>query len=472
MINNNFTLVIFGATGDLTKRKLLPALYNLEVENNLPKNIKVYAIGRRNYSQEDYSNLSKESIDKFSRIKTDNSVWEKFIPKIEYLKMDYNNESEFSILKEKIKNNQNSQIIYYLAVTPDHFELIINSLNKFGLGESKTNKPRLVIEKPFGSNLETAKCLNEKITKVFSEKNTYRIDHYLGKEMLQSIMVIRFSNAFFEPIWNSEHINKVIINSSETIGINSRGNYFENFGIIRDMVQSHLLQLMSLIAMEKPKTLEVNDVRDEKIKVLKSLKPFSELELKSNIVRGQYESYLSEENVNPNSKTETYVSIKTEIDNDRWRGVPFYIRTGKKLPRKSTEIIIEFKDTPYNLYTTAARNLLVFKIQPEEGVFLNFNAKKIGNTSELVPVKMDFCQNCEVGFNTPEAYERLLFDVMRGDATLFARWDEVEYSWKFIDTIANYWQKSNPKLFIYKDNSSGPDDNFEYLEKRDLYLDI
>ena len=354
------------------------------------------------------------------------------------------------------ENKEENQFIYYLAVSPEHFEIIINNLKEYGLEKINNLNPRLVIEKPFGKNLKTAKLLNEKIVSVFGEENTYRIDHYLGKEMLQNIMVIRFSNQFFEPVWNNKYIKRVIINSMETIGVGSRGNYFENFGIIRDMVQSHLLQLLSLIAMEKPKSLNTNDVRDEKIKVLKALKPFTKLDFENNIIRGQYKSYRNEANINPNSTTETFVAFKTYLKNKRWNDVPFIIRTGKKLSRKSTEIIIEFKDIENNLYKEAMPNVLVFKIQPEEGVFLSFNAKKIGTINDLVPVKMDFCQNCEVGFNSPEAYERLLFDVMRGDATLFARWDEVEYSWKFIDKIIDYWQSENPPLHIYEDNSFGP----------------
>ncbi|MCK9470611.1 MAG: glucose-6-phosphate dehydrogenase [Bacilli bacterium] len=475
MQTKTISLVIFGSTGDLTHRKLMPALYNLEFEGNLPENINVIAIGRRDYNDDIFRNEVKESIHKYSRLKLNENAWDKLSKKIKYLKMDYSNQSDYAILKEYLDNhsdNHDSQNIFYLAVSPEHFEPIVSSLKIYGLGETDTKHPRLVIEKPFGSDLASAKFLNDRIVEVFSEENTYRIDHYLGKEMLQNIMVIRFSNIMFEPVWNNKFIKKVIINSSETIGIGSRGNYFENFGIIRDMVQSHLLQLMSLIAMDKPKSLKTNDIRDEKIKVLKQLKILSDEELETSVIRGQYETYKQEKNVDENSTTETYIAFKAFIDNERWKGVPFYIRTGKKLPRKSTEIIIEFKDVEGSPYTNAEPNILVFKIQPDEGLFLSFNTKRIGNTTDLIPVKMDFCQNCEVGFNSPEAYERLLFDVMRGDATLFARWDEVEHSWKFIDSIIDYWKRKNPKLYIYEDNSWGPKEADKLLQNSKVFLDI
>lgn len=474
-MSNAITLVIFGSTGDLTHRKLIPALYNLEVERNIHSKLNIIAIGRRDYSNTDYISELKKSVNEHSRFKINEELWNKFSQKIKYLKMNYSISEDFQILKnylDELNSNENNQHIYYLAVSPEHFEPIVNNLKKYDLGKMQHLSPRLVIEKPFGRNLETAKLLNERIVQVFKEENTYRIDHYLGKEMLQNIMVIRFANQMFEPVWNNKYISRVVINSSETIGIGSRGNYFENFGIIRDMVQSHLLQLLSLIAMEKPKSLKTNDIRDEKIKVLKSLKPFTLEEFKENVVRGQYKTYRSEANVSPNSTTETFVAFKTYINNERWQGVPFIIRTGKKLFRKSTEIIIEFKRNENSLYENAESNVLVFKIQPEEGIFLSFNTKRVGTSSEIIPVKMDYCQNCEIGFNSPEAYERLLFDVMRGDATLFARWDEVEYSWMFIDKIIEFWHKENPPLYIYEDNTWGPVEAEKVFKNSKVFLDI
>ncbi len=471
MKKKSLSFIIFGATGDLTKRKLIPAFYNLELTGELIEDINIVAIGRRDYTNDEYLNILKEAAKKYSRASINNNIWDNLKTKINYLKMDYTVNDDYDLLKAELDKYQ-SEKIYYLAVSPEHFTPIVNNLKSHGLGETKNEHPKIVIEKPFGSNLETAKILNQSIVDVFSEENVYRIDHYLGKEMLQNIMVIRFSNLMFEPVWNNNYIKKVIINSSETIGIGTRGNYFENFGIIRDMLQSHLLQLISLVAMEKPISLDNNEIRNKKIEILNSFKSFSEESLKSNIIRGQYESYKDEDNVDSSSSTETYIALKMEIENQRWQGVPFYIRTGKKLPRKSTEIIIEFKEVENNLYHNSLPNYLVFKIQPEEGIFLSFNTKKIGNTKDVMSVKMDYCQNCEIGFNSPEAYERLIFDVIEGDQTLFARWDEVEYSWRFIDQIVDYWHKHNPTLHIYKDNTWGPKSPDELANAFDEYLDL
>lgn len=468
MVINNYTLVIFGGTGDLAHRKLLPALYNLEYEELLTENINIVSLGRRKYSIDEYLNEVNRSIKNYSRLDFRPAIWDKLKSKINYLKIDYNCSESYPQLNDYLINleskYQQSQRIYYLAVSPEHFEGIVENLKVNQMNLVKDLPARIVIEKPFGKDLTSAEYLNDKIINVFSEENTYRIDHYLGKEMMQNIMVIRFANLMFEPIWNNQYIKRVDIISSETLGIGTRGNYYEHAGAIRDMVQSHLLQLLSLVAMDKPKSLDNNAIRDEKIKVLKALKQFTDNDLKTNVIRGQYKSYLNEDKVNPNSQTETYVALKTYVENDRWRGVPFYIQTGKKMPVKTTEIIIRFKEVENNLYQDAYPNLLVFKIQPEEGVFLSFNAKQVGATDTIIPVKMDFCQNCEIGFNSPEAYERLLLDIMRGDPTLFARWDEVEYSWRFIDTIINGWKQGISPLFIYEDNSIGPKDADKLLK--------
>lgn len=473
MFDKSISLVLFGATGDLAKRKLLPALYSLQKEGQLPTNIDIIAIGRRQYTLIQYHEEVIQAISNFSRFKLDEESKKLFLEKVNYLELDYSKDDNFEILANYLSNKRNSQKIYYLAVSPEHFEPIVVNLKKYGLGETSSSHPRVVIEKPFGSNLPSAIELNNKIIDVFSEANTYRIDHYLGKEMMQNIMVIRFANLMFEPIWNNQFIKQIQINSSETIGIGTRGNFYESFGAIRDMVQSHLLQLVSLITMDEPTSLNNNDIRNEKIKILKSLRHYKDDEFKANVIRGQYKSYKNEVNVSSTSTTETFVALRLFVDNKRWEGVPIYLRTGKKMPRKSTEIIIEFKDVHNNLYPDRQLNTLVFKIQPEEGITVSFNAKKVGTTNKIIPVKMDFCQNCEVGFNSPEAYERLLYDVMRGDTTLFARWDEVEHSWKFIDSIIDYWKTKNPPLAIYEDNSWGPKEADELLEKdNNFWIDI
>lgn len=462
---NSNTFVIFGGTGDLTHRKLMPALYNLLKENNLPRSFAVVSIGRRNLSREEYLEQIKTSIITYGRYPFDEDTWSELRNLIYYKQMDFTDISEYESLKSflnevDIKHHTNGNRIYYLAVAPEFFEVIVDNLAKTNLNKHEGKFTRVMIEKPFGRNLQSAIYLNQKIIEVFGEENTYRIDHYLGKEMLQNIMVIRFANSLFEPVWNKDYIEQIQITASETIGVGSRGNYYENAGAIRDMVQSHLLQLLSLIAMERPKDLSPNSVRDEKVKVLQKLKPTNKEDIKKSVVRGQYKSYRHEPNVSPTSNTETFVALKLEVDTPRWKSVPFYVRTGKKLPRKAIEIIIQFKHPEKMLYDnlTSIPNMLIIKVQPQEGIYLVFNAKKPGTKNTIIPVQMDFCQNCDVGINTPEAYERLLLDAFNGDSTLFARWDEVLYSWKFIDAIIETWQDDNVNLPHYEDGSYGPEE--------------
>jgi len=462
---NSNTFVIFGGTGDLTHRKLMPALYNLLKENNLPRSFAVVSIGRRNLSREEYLEQIKTSIITYGRYPFDEDTWSELRNLIYYKQMDFTDISEYESLKSflnevDIKHHTNGNRIYYLAVAPEFFEVIVDNLAKTNLNKHEGKSTRVMIEKPFGRNLQSAIYLNQKIIEVFGEENTYRIDHYLGKEMLQNIMVIRFANSLFEPVWNKDYIEQIQITASETIGVGSRGNYYENAGAIRDMVQSHLLQLLSLIAMERPKDLSPNSVRDEKVKVLQKLKPTNKEDIKKSVVRGQYKSYRHEPNVSPTSNTETFVALKLEVDTPRWKNVPFYVRTGKKLPRKAIEIIIQFKHPEKMLYDnlTSIPNMLIIKVQPQEGIYLVFNAKKPGTKNTIIPVQMDFCQNCDVGINTPEAYERLLLDAFNGDSTLFARWDEVLYSWKFIDAIIETWQDDNVNLPHYEDGSYGPEE--------------
>ncbi len=480
------TFIIFGGTGDLAHRKLYPAIYNLAKVELLPEDFALVSIGRRNYTNTEYKEKIYQSIRQFSRFKLNEDLWKELEKKFYYINMDFTNQLEYQQLKTDLgqideKHHTSGNHIYYLAVAPEFFDVIVSNLHKTYMHEHEVGYSRVVIEKPFGKNLESAEYLNQKIIEVFTEENTYRIDHYLGKEMLQNIMVIRFANSLFEPLWNNQYIEQVQISSSETLGVEMRGDYYEKSGAIRDMVQSHLLQLLSLVAMEKPLDLKPHSIRDEKVKVLKSLKKFSEEDINQFVVRGQYGkgknsiSYREETKVSSTSNTETFVAMRLEVDNKRWKNVPFYIRTGKKMPKKSTEIIIQFKMPDNLLYDDLhdlTPNTLVIKIQPTEGVYLQFNAKKPGTRKEIIPVNMDFCQNCEIGINSPEAYERLLYDVMRGDATLFARWDEVEYSWQFIDKLIETWQKKEPDFPNYEAGTYGPkeadmllkNDNKEWLK--------
>lgn len=467
-------MVIFGGTGDLTHRKLMPAIYNLLYENNLPEKFCVVSIGRRDKTTESYRKEVYDSISKYSRIQLSDDVWNILKNKIYYQRFDFNDDNGYITLKKFLseldnKYNTNGNRIFYLAVAPEYFDLIVTKLDVHGMVSNKTSWQRVMIEKPFGRDLNSAKYLNKKITEVFTEKNTYRIDHYLGKEMLQNILVIRFSNVFFEPVWNNKYIDNIQISSSETVGVENRGGYYEKAGALRDMIQNHMFQLLTLTAMEPPVNLDTESIHDEKVKVLKSIQELTPELIIKNAVRGQYRDYRKEDRVSPNSTTETFVALKTYIENFRWAGVPFYIRTGKKLPVKSTEIIVQFKPLPGILFFKEngglTPNLLVIKIQPEEGVFLQFNAKKPGTVNKIIPVQMDFCQNCQIGSNSPEAYERLIYDVIRGDSTLFARWDEVEYSWKYVDKIAEVWRNETPNFPNYEPMTWGPEDAEKLLQR-------
>ncbi|NMA85145.1 MAG: glucose-6-phosphate dehydrogenase [Epulopiscium sp.] len=473
-------MVIFGGTGDLTHRKLIPALYNLLNENKLPPSFAVVAIGRRDKTNEEYRKDLKEAAQKFSRFKIQEEKWADLEKRIYYYSlnfMDGEGYPDLEIYLRELENKYKTQgnRMYYLAVAPEYFEVIVGDLHKNQMTEKEGSWRRVVIEKPFGQDLESAQYLNHKITHAFSEENTYRIDHYLGKEMLQNIMVIRFANAFFEPIWNNKYIDHIQISSSEVVGVEERGGYYEKAGVLKDMLQNHMLQLLALTAMEPPVRLDTQSIRDEKVKVLKGLQQMSTEEVKANVIWGQYgaageiKGYREENRISPESNTETFMALKVQIENFRWSGVPFYIRTGKRMPTKSTEIIVQFKSMPKILYWQEYEdlqpNLLVIRVQPMEGVFMQFNAKQPGTETQVVPVQMDFCQNCHIGSNSPEAYERLLYDVMRGDSTLFTRWDEVEYSWRFIDTIAKVRKEMNIDFPNYEAGTWGPKKAQELLQK-------
>ncbi|MCT8977405.1 glucose-6-phosphate dehydrogenase [Clostridium sp. CX1] len=468
-------MTIFGGTGDLAHRKLMPAIYNLLHENMLPENFAVVAVGRRDLSHEEYRDSIYQSIQKFSRLKIDNDLWSILRNKIYYSKFSFDDNLGYSKLNEFLKAldkeyHTNGNRMYYLAVAPEYFEVIVDKLNNHNMVDTREGFKRVVIEKPFGRDLKSAQYLNKKITEVFSENNTYRIDHYLGKEMIQNIMIIRFANSIFEPIWNNKYIDNIQITAIETVGVENRGGYYEKAGALRDMVQNHMLQLLTLTAMEPPPSLKTEHIRDEKVKVLQSLEKLTPEFIKSNVVRGQYgagsiegkvvPAYRNEANVSPESKVETFAALKMHVQNFRWAGVPFYIRSGKRLDRKSTEITVQFKELPNILYFKENKelqpNLLSIKVNPMEGVVFQFNGKEPGSRNNILPLQMDFCQNCEFESNTPEAYERLLYDVMKGDPTLFTRWDEVEYSWKFVDSILEAWKSEENSFPNYEAGSNGP----------------
>jgi len=483
--NKACIFVIFGATGDLAQRKLFPAVYNLYLDGTLPEEFAVVAIGRRGKTTEELRKELAGYIRDFSRQgMTDPEKWDRFLRFIYYWKLDFTDHRGYHDLKvyldslDRVHGTAGNRI-FYLAVAPEYFLPIAHHLYLARMVSNRRNWQRVVIEKPFGSDLPSARSLNEGLTQVFEEQNIYRIDHYLGKEMMQNLMVIRFANSLFEPIWNSKYIDHVQINSSETLGVMNRGNYYDKSGALRDMVQNHMLQLLTLTAMEPPYSLDPEAIRDEKVKVLRTLELLKPDQVRQQVVRGQYGrgfidgqavvGYREEDKVSPQSDTETFIAMKAEINNFRWAGVPFYIRTGKRLARKSTEIIIQFSKLPGVLYFKEfgpmAPNLLVIRVQPEEGVMLHFNAKRPGSRSEIIPVKMDFCQNCDVEVTTPEAYERLLDDVMRGDSTLFTRWDEVEASWRFVDSISAAWAEEKPAFPNYDPGTWGPREADELLQQ-------
>jgi glucose-6-phosphate 1-dehydrogenase len=478
-------LVIFGGTGDLTHRKLLPAVYNLKHSGKLPESFAVVSIGRREMSHNEYREQAYKSIKSFSRFKViDEDIWQDVAKRIYYKKFEFEDSKGYEDLKAFLEDldrqyNTKGNRLFYLAVAPEYFGLINDELNKQQMVVNEASWQRLIIEKPFGRDLSSAQKLNNKIKKIFGEENTYRIDHYLGKEMIQNLMVLRFANSIFEPLWNNRYIDNIQISSSETVGVENRGGYYEHSGALKDMVQNHMLQLLTLTAMEPPVNLSSSSIRDEKVKILRSLEEITPAKIKQDIIRGQYGqgiinnkdvvAYRQEERVSDASNTETFVALKLHVENFRWAGVPFYIRTGKRMKTKSTEIIVQFKSIPNVLYSKEYEkldpNLLVIGVQPREGIYFKFNNKRPGTENFIIPVEMDFCQSCQFESNTPEAYERLIFDVMNGDNTLFTSWNEVEYSWKFVDNIASQWGSENLNLPVYESGSYGPREADELLLK-------
>ncbi|MCY8447128.1 glucose-6-phosphate dehydrogenase, partial [Bacillus spizizenii] len=378
----------------------------------------------------------------------------------------------------QIPNNR----MFYLAMAPEFFGTIAKTLKSEGV-TATTGWSRLVIEKPFGHDLPSAQALNKEIREAFTEDQIYRIDHYLGKQMVQNIEVIRFANAIFEPLWTNRYISNIQITSSESLGVEDRARYYEKSGALRDMVQNHIMQMVALLAMEPPIKLNTEEIRSEKVKVLRALRPIAKDEVDEYFVRGQYQAgeidgvpvpaYTDEDNVAPDSNTETFVAGKLLIDNFRWAGVPFYIRTGKRMKEKSTKIVVQFKDIPMNLYygneNNMNPNLLVIHIQPDEGITLYLNAKKLGGAAHAQPIKLDYCSNCNDELNTPEAYEKLIHDCLLGDATNFAHWDEVALSWNFVDSISETWAANKILSPNYESGSMGPKESDDLLAKDGLH---
>lgn len=472
-------IMIFGATGDLANRKLFPSLYQLYQKGNLDR-FAVIGVARRSITNEQFQQNVRDSV---LSTNPNSTNLDDFISRFVYHSHDVTDSNSYATLNQLATDlDQRFQLdgnrIFYLAMAPEFFGTIAEHLKQDGLTNVNGFK-RLVIEKPFGRDLESAKKLNEQIRTAFAENEIYRIDHYLGKEMVQNIEVIRFANAMFEPLWNNRYISNIQITSSETLGVEERGRYYETSGALRDMVQNHMLQMVALLAMEPPIRLNTDEIRSEKVRALRSLRQISGDEVNQYFVRGQYgegtanseklAAYRNEDMVNPASNTETFVAGKLMIDNFRWAGVPFYIRTGKRMLTKQTKIVVQFKDIPMNLYYQTEQelqpNLLVIHIQPEEGITLHLNAKKSGQSLDATPVKLSYANRGIDGINTPEAYEKLLFDCMRGDATNFTHWDEVALSWSFVDNISKVWENTpEPSFPNYDSNTMGPKAAFDLLE--------
>lgn len=471
-------LVIFGATGDLTHRKLIPALYNLAADGDLPASLQVVGFARREKSDDAFRAELEAATREFSRQPVHDELWKSFASRISYHRGDFTDPDGFKRLALRLSEIDATQgtlgnRLFYLAVAPAECEGILKRIRQFGLNQAREEGwARVVVEKPFGTDLPSAHALNTVVGRAFPEQDTYRIDHFLGKETAQNIMVLRFANAIFEPLWTHRCIDHIQITASESLGVEGRGPYYDKAGALRDMVQNHLMQLLCLVAMEPPTDLSADSIRDEKVKVIRSLRPITGDEVAKNVLRGQYAAgairgepviaYRDEERVNSNSTTETYVALRMQIDNWRWAGVPFYVRVGKRLPKRGTEIAVQFKAPPSVLFNKepagVGANVLVIRIQPEEGISLRMQAKIPGTTVRIEPVKMDFHYGTSFGKASPEAYERLLLDALSGDATLFARRDEVESAWKFIDGIEEAWHQSPnpPELYTYAAGSWGP----------------
>ncbi len=481
-------IVIFGATGDLTHRKLLPALYNLAADGELPPAVAVIGFARRPKTDDEFRGEMEEATRKFSRQQVRDEIWKTFAQSLFYHQSDFADENGFKTLAERLdqldrERGTRGNRLFYLAVAPEQFEPILHHLKAIGLTHAQEGSwARVIVEKPFGSDLDSARKLNKLVRKSFSEDQTYRIDHFLGKETAQNILVLRFANAIFEPLWNSRYIDHIQITAAETLGVESRGGYYETAGALRDMVQNHLLQLLCLIAMEPPTDLRANSIRDEKLKVVRALRRLAGEEVAANVIRGQYaegsidgqtvQPYRKEEKVDPKSDTETFVALRLHIDNWRFANMPVYLRVGKRLPKSGTEISVHFKRAPGVLFNkesfVLAHNVLVVRIQPDEGISLRMQAKVPGTSLRIEPVKMDFHYGTSFGKPSPEAYERLLLDAMSGDATLFARSDEVEEAWAFVDPIEEAWHSAKPpELFSYPAGSWGPDAADDLLARDD-----
>jgi glucose-6-phosphate 1-dehydrogenase len=474
------TIVFFGASGDLFKRMLMPAVYNLRLDDILPAKFGLIGFARSEYTDEQFREYCKQCVNEFSRSgPVKDALWNELAQRISYITADFNDPSHFQALRKRLDEYEQNfgagrNRLYYLATPPSVFPKIIDQLGAAGLDPKSNAKgySRIIIEKPFGTDLASARALQGEVVKVFDEGSVYRIDHYLGKETVQDIMALRFANTIFEPIWTRNYIQSVQITAAETLGVEQRGGYYDNAGALRDMIQNHVLNLLALVAMEPPAGADADAIRNEKSKVFSAIAPPMPEEVFQMAVRGQYDAgtvggeavpaYRSEADVSPTSNTETYAALRLYINNWRWAGVPFYLRSGKRLARKRSEIAISFNSIPHRLFgeksDTIEQNVLVIKIQPDEGISMRFNAKVPGQKNHIRSVTMDFNYGTGFGVKSAPAYERLLADAMRGDATLFTRWDAVERAWEIVAPVQEVWSSIKDRGFPnYAAGTDGPD---------------